>query len=823
MILSFLRNTPKISLEARKRLAGRRIAHAAQMVALDFLEERRLLSAPHHYHTWHHLRSLPETAQIGVVVDSKVKAYAKGSGSRTGTVVPTYSGSSSPTDFTIGVWYSPAQIRHAYGVDQTSFGSIPADGSGQTIAIVDAYDSPTVQSDLQQFDKYFGLPDPPSFQVLYGSGSKPTADPSGSQGAGDLTWETETALDVEWSHVMAPEANIVLVEANSDEYADLIGPSAANGDTPGNYGGVYTATHTPSVSVVSMSWGGGEFGGETNYDAYFSSLSGHTGITFFASTGDSGNPGGYPSWSPDVVAVGGTSLYLSSGNYSSESAWSSSGGGISRFETPQPSYQSGVVTQSTTKRTTPDVSIVANPSTGVPVYDSYDFGSSDPWIQLGGTSLSSPLWAGIMAMVNQDRALNGMSPLDGPTQTLPDLYNLPSSDFHDITTGANNKYSATTGYDLVTGIGTPIAQNLIPDLAGVSASTGISFSAGPYSTTNNTVTLVRDADGVHDDISLNGSPVQQFIPADATTINFIGGAGTGNDTFTINFSKGNPLAAGNTTESANGVVVPSITITGGDGVNALDVIGTASNDNVTASNSGITFGGGIATTVAPSISNIQTVALIGGSGGNDSLNVTSGNWNIDANTASGTPNVAVNVSGGALATFIGNESLAGLMINAATVALPSLSTYTITLQGALSITGGGTLDLQEGEMLLDTTDTSYTTLQNYLAAGYKGGAWNGSGGIKSSAAAANLNQSTALGSGNGADGVVAGLQPGEEEVKYTFYGDADLNGTVDINDLNTVLSNYLPGKSTTWDTGDFNFDGKTDISDLNNLFSHYLA
>jgi subtilase family serine protease len=783
---------------------------------LDVLEARRLLSAPHHYHTWHHLRSLPPIAQIGVTVDAKATGHAKGTGLWAGTVVPTYSGTSSPSGLT------PTQIRHAYGVDQTSFGSIPADGSGQTIAIIDAYDSPTVQSDLDQFDKYFGLPDPPSFQVVYGSGSKPTTDPSGSQGAGDLTWETETALDVEWSHAMAPEANIVLVEANSDEYDDLIGPET-NEDPSSYYGGVYTATHMSAVSVVSMSWGGGEFYDETYYDPYFSSLSGHTGITFFASTGDGGNPGGYPSFSPDVVAVGGTSLTLSNGNYSSESAWSDTGGGISRYELPQPSYQSGVVTQSTTKRTTPDVSIDADPNTGVPVYDSYDFGSSDPWIQLGGTSLSSPLWAGIMAMVNQDRALSGLTPLDGPTQTLPDLYKLPSSDFHDITTGSNNQYSATTGYDLVTGIGTPIAQNLIPGLAGVSGSTAISFSSGPYSTTNNTVTLVRDSDGIHDDISLNGSQVQQFIPADATTINFIGGIGTGNDTFTVNFSKGNPLGAGNATESANDIVVPSITISGGEGTNALDVIGTASNDTVTASNSGITFGGGIATTVAPSISNIQTVALIGGSGGNDSLNVTSGNWNIDANTASGTPNVTVNASGGAVATFIGNENLAGLMINAATVALPSLSTYTINLKGPLSIIGGGTLDLQEGEMLLDTADTSYTTLQNYLAAGYSGGAWNGSGGIKSSAAASNVNHSTALGSGNGADGTVSGLASGEEEVKYTYYGDANLDGKVDINDLNIVLSNFLSGQTTTWDTGDFNFDGKTDIADLNTLLSHYLA
>src|SRR5206468_813193 len=98
-----------------------------------------------------------------------------------------------------------------------------------------------------------------------------------------------------------------------------------------------------------------------------------------------------------------------------------SGGGISTRET-QPSYQNGVVTQSTTQRTTPDVSMVANPSTGVSVYDSYDFGNTAPWTVVGGTSLSAPAFAGLVAVANQGRALAGAGSLDGPSQTLPRLY-----------------------------------------------------------------------------------------------------------------------------------------------------------------------------------------------------------------------------------------------------------------------------------------------------------------------------------------------------------------------------------------------------------------
>ncbi len=257
--------------------------------------------------------------------------------------------------------FSPAQIRHAYGFDAVS-----GNGAGQTIAIVDAYDDPTVASDLHTFDMQFGLPDPRFTKVSQtGSTVYPTAD----QG-----WASEIALDVEWAHAIAPAANILLVEAKSDSMSDLL--------TAVNY-----ARNYAGVSVVSMSWGGGEFRSETSYDSYFTTPAGHANVTFIASSGDDGAGVSYPAASPNVLSVGGTSLTLKSGNYSSETAWSGSGGGVSRYE-PEPSWQRSL--QSYGTRTNPDVAYDANPSTGVAVYDSYGSGG---WAVYGGTSISAPQWA----------------------------------------------------------------------------------------------------------------------------------------------------------------------------------------------------------------------------------------------------------------------------------------------------------------------------------------------------------------------------------------------------------------------------------------------
>jgi subtilisin-like proprotein convertase family protein len=336
--------------------------------------------------------------------------------------------------------YTPSQIVQAYGFNQISFSNGP-NGTGQTIAIVDAYNAPSIQSDLAAFDTQFGLPAANLRVIGQTGGGAPTAtDPTGG-------WELEESLDVEWAHAVAPGANIVLVEANSASLTDLMTA-------------VQTAANLSGVSAVSMSWGANEFSGETSFDSDFSKA----GVAFIGASGDSGAPPIYPAASPNVLAVGGTTLTLDSqNNWLSETGWSGSGGGISSLES-QPSYQKGVVTQTTTQRANPDVAYDANPNTGFAVYDSFTgsqvFGG--PWYEVGGTSDAAPQWAGLVAIADQGRALNGESTLSS-NQLLTALYQMPSSNFHDITSG-NNGFSAGPGYDLVTGLGTPLANQVVNSL-----------------------------------------------------------------------------------------------------------------------------------------------------------------------------------------------------------------------------------------------------------------------------------------------------------------------------------------------------------------------
>ncbi len=394
---------------------------------------------------------------------------------------PTYvlfnSGSSAtPADFASppSFAFNPSQIKQAYGIDQILDGGSLQQGAGVTIAIIDAYDNPMfvsrngnanvnqdaafLASDLHQFDVQYGLPEPANFFTKVdqnGGTNYPT---------GDTGWGTEIALDVEWAHAIAPLAKIILIEATDNSYDNLLSGA-----------GVWARDHS-GASVVSMSFGGGEFAGMTGLDAVFHSPVDH-GITWLASTGDWGEPSGYPAYSPNVVGVGGTTLTAPGGVYGSESGWSGSGGGISVYET-QPGYQQGLVIHDGSSiispngmRSNPDISFDADPNSGVAVYDSYSQGSAAPWLVVGGTSFSSPAWAGLIAIADGIRANHGLRSLDGLNDTLPTLYSLYhsaqyASDFHDVTDGYNG-YSAGVGYDLVTGIGTPRAEMLIPDLAGV--------------------------------------------------------------------------------------------------------------------------------------------------------------------------------------------------------------------------------------------------------------------------------------------------------------------------------------------------------------------
>jgi hypothetical protein len=332
--------------------------------------------------------------------------------------------------------YSPSQIRHAYGFDKLAL-----DGSGQTIAIVNAFDHPNILNDLKQFDRVFGLPDPGPTTFRFTK-----AMPQG-QPAVDNTWAGEIALDVEWAHAIAPRANILLVEATSANDSDLLAA-------------VDYARSYPGVVAVSMSWGGPEFANESTYDTSFTTPTGHRGVTFVASAGDHGTGQGpeWPSVSPNVLAVGGTTLNLTTQNaYGSERGWGNSGGGYSRYE-PKPSFQSGA--QSSGVRTSPDVAYDADPSTGLYVYVSVPQNGQTGWLVFAGTSAGAPQWAALVALADQGLAKAGKGSLSGAQAA---IYALPASDFHDVAAGSNG-YLARTGYDLLTGRGSPRADKVIADL-----------------------------------------------------------------------------------------------------------------------------------------------------------------------------------------------------------------------------------------------------------------------------------------------------------------------------------------------------------------------
>jgi subtilase family serine protease len=365
--------------------------------------------------------------------------------------------------------FTPAQIQQTYGFNQITFdnGTVQGNGSGQTIAIVVANSDPNISSDLQAFDAQFGLSNPNLTVKSYsGDGQTVGVDPTGD-------WERETALDVEWAHAMAPGASILLVEASS----------------PGQiFNAAQYAAGQPGVSVVSLSVMGPETAFESATDSDFTTPAGHQGVTFVAAAGDDGTVS-YPAASPNVLAVGGTTLTLTaSGNYGSETPWSDSGGGVSQFES-EPSYQEGV--QITGKRTTPDVAYDANPGTGFWVYDSYNDGG-DPWQVVGGTSAGTPQWAALIAIADQGRALEGLPSLNGATQTLPMLYQTSSAAFHPVS-GASP--SPSGNYNQTTGLGSPYANRVVAGLAQEVLGSGQTVTATAGQSFTGTVATFTDYTG----------------------------------------------------------------------------------------------------------------------------------------------------------------------------------------------------------------------------------------------------------------------------------------------------------------------------------------
>ena len=334
---------------------------------------------------------------------------------------------------------SPAQFASAYALPTTAAASA-------TIAIVDAYDNPNAESDLASYSSFYGLP---ACTTANGCFRKVSQTGSTTYPQANSSWGLEIALDVDTAHAICQHCKILLVEAASPSFSNL--------------GAAENEAVKLGASVVSNSWGGSESSSETLYDStYFN----HPGVIMTASTGDSGYGVEYPAASPNLVAVGGTTLNLNPDNsYKNETAWVDAGSGCSSYET-KPASQNGV---GCAKRAVADVSADADPNTGAAIYDTFGYSG---WIQVGGTSLSSPLIAAVFAL--SGNTSNGTAPYAN------------RSALHDVTSGSNGSCGGTSlctagvGYDGPTGLGTP---NGLAAFGGAPAAPDFSFGVSPSSQT----------------------------------------------------------------------------------------------------------------------------------------------------------------------------------------------------------------------------------------------------------------------------------------------------------------------------------------------------
>ena len=448
--------------------------------------------------------------------------------------------------------YTPAQIRAAYGLPAlpASFTGLTAAqaaqfGAGQTIYIVDAQHNPNAALELSTFNQKFGLPACTSktvsavplaaasltsceLIVAYNtaSGTLTTTAPAYNSG-----WATEIALDVQWAHATAPLARIVLIEAPDASLNSLIGGvQLANAMGPG---------------VVSMSFGASEAGYTASVDSVFTAAK----MTYIAATGDSGAAVSWPAVSSNVLAVSGTSLTYSGTGARTEVAWSGTGGGMSAY-TATPAYQnSGVPGMgSPVRRTVADVSFNADPNTGQYLATISPGSTAVSWLSAGGTSMSAPQWAGIIAVANALRAQTAQAALAGPHAMLyTKIASVPgsyASAFADITKGSDGTCATCTaklGYDPVTGLGTPNVTALLTALnAAAPVSAPVVGSAGISGQVGTALSFTVSASSVNPlTYSLSGAPAGMAINSSGIVTWAVPVAGTYTVTVTASDAKAN--------------------------------------------------------------------------------------------------------------------------------------------------------------------------------------------------------------------------------------------------------------------------------------------
>jgi subtilase family serine protease len=319
--------------------------------------------------------------------------------------------------------YGPADLQSAYNLPSGTA------GTGQTVAIVDAYDDPTAENDLGVYRSQFGLS---PCTTATGCFRKVNQNGGTTPPRKDGGWAQEISLDLDMVSAICPNCHILLVEATTSSLVNL-----------------GTAVNTAAklgANAISNSYGGSDASDSSNpyYD--------HPGVAITASSGDNGYGVEYPASSQYVTAVGGTHLTRdSSARRWAETVWSGAGSGCST-KNPQPSWQSAYVPSTCTTRAVADVSAVADPNTGVAVYDSTSYQGRSGWMVFGGTSVSSPIIASVYALAGNASSVNyGSSP-----------YSQTSARYlYDVKTGSNGSCggtpfcTATTGWDGPTGLGTP--------------------------------------------------------------------------------------------------------------------------------------------------------------------------------------------------------------------------------------------------------------------------------------------------------------------------------------------------------------------------------
>jgi subtilase family serine protease len=354
---------------------------------------------------------------------SGARCFADVVATTAGVALPLVAPNAGLAPATAGPPYDPSEIHAAYNLPTTA-------PSAQTIAIVDAFDDPNAESDLATFSSTFGLPACTTanhcFRKINQRGGTTYPAPDGG-------WGLEISLDVQWAHATCQNCKILLVEADSNSFANLA--AAVN------------EAVSQGANVVSNSYGGHEFGG--SYSAY-----NHKHVAITVSSGDGGYAAGtqFPASAPTVVSVGGTSLYVNAGGtYNHESAWNLAGSGCSAFYNPLAfKAANGDLAGACAPFTgVADVSAVADPNTGVYVRDT--FAPYSGWYEVGGTSLSAPLIGGVFALA-------GNADTPARAEKLPFTH---ISHLHDVTTGSNGSCggaricTAMPGWDGPTGLGTP--------------------------------------------------------------------------------------------------------------------------------------------------------------------------------------------------------------------------------------------------------------------------------------------------------------------------------------------------------------------------------